>query len=97
MFDPDIEEAIERLTRRYLEGREPIFETRIALGKVVERTRRPAADDIFMLPERMVSEPPAVSTVESRAVSPSSRSCAGWSVRLTLDGWWDDVLRALNH
>ena len=42
VFDPDIEEAIERLTRRYLEGREPLFETRIALGKVVERTPRPA-------------------------------------------------------
>ena len=38
-----------------------------------------------------------VSTECRRTSSSTSRSCAGWLVRSTLDGWWDDVLRALNH
>lgn len=51
VLDPDIEEEIEQLTRRYLEGREPLFEARIALGKVVDGHGDLLADDIFMLPD----------------------------------------------
>jgi hypothetical protein len=31
------------------------------------------------------------------ALSPSSRSCADPVGEVGRDGWWDDVLRALNH
>ena len=46
---------------------------------------------------RMVPSRRQVSTRAAGTLSPRSRSCACWSVRSTLDGWWDDVLRALNH
>ena len=46
---------------------------------------------------RLVPSRRPVSTAGARALSPTSRSCAGRSVRSTLDGWWDDVPRALNH
>ena len=38
-----------------------------------------------------------VGTLNRRALSLTSRSCACRSARRTSDNWWDDVPRALNH
>jgi hypothetical protein len=42
---------VERLTLRYLEGREPLFASRIERGFVVDGHRDLLADDIFCLPD----------------------------------------------
>lgn len=51
VLDPGIEEEIERLVHNYLEGREPVFESRIAHGRVVDGHGDLLADDVFMLPD----------------------------------------------
>ncbi|MGZ4690704.1 MAG: bifunctional aminoglycoside phosphotransferase/ATP-binding protein [Acidimicrobiia bacterium] len=49
VLDPEVESEIERLVLAYLEGREPLFRSRIDAGKVVDGHGDLLADDIFML------------------------------------------------
>ena len=49
VLDPDKEAEIEELALRYLAGRELLFESRIADGKIVDGHGDLLADDVFML------------------------------------------------
>lgn len=49
VLDPPVLQEIERLTRRYLDGRERLFAARIADGRIVDGHGDLQADDIFCL------------------------------------------------
>lgn len=49
VLDPDAEAEIEELVRPYLDGRETLFESRIADGKIIDGHGDLLADDVFML------------------------------------------------
>ncbi len=51
ILDPEMEREIELLVRTYLEGRKPLFDSRVELGRVVDGHGDLLADDIFMLPD----------------------------------------------
>jgi len=51
VLDPATESEIERLVRRYLAGRAPLFESRVELGRIVDGHGDLLADDIFLLPD----------------------------------------------
>ena len=51
VIDPAVEQEIERLTRRYLAGREPLFDARIAGSRIVDGHGDLLASDIFLLPD----------------------------------------------
>ena len=51
VVDPAVEQEIERLTRRYLAGREPLFDARIAGSRIVDGHGDLLASDIFLLPD----------------------------------------------
>jgi len=51
VFDPALNERVLSLARRYLAGRDPLFESRIAVGRARDGHGDLLADDIFCLPD----------------------------------------------
>jgi uncharacterized protein len=51
VLDHDVEAEIEALVRRYLEGRDAMFESRIEQGRIVDGHGDLLADDVFLLPD----------------------------------------------